>query len=994
MKEQKYRAGFYARVVVSVATLVFCLLFYFSVGYFGNLNLNQEIQEITDEIDENFRYLKLVSDFNPYWAKKLMSHFQVEPNARKLYEKLCGEFARFKLNPQFIVFDQHGRIEGNGHFLTNPDAWEKAAQILQKFCDGNDSSRSNIDWKEFKLSDSDFFILRKLLGNLFFPRNIYLNSNTEAPRLIINEFDSRAKLSWVNFDKNKGLVCLFDRKDLSSEKCILTEIEQLNKKYDGKIIFSIKKGSANIGQKFLQSEKHLVFNKQLNYSSFVSAGVDLKLVSPVDQLFQNRGLIVLLVIFGVMMLYKSIEKYFLSTRPRFSIRSKFVLLFLVSNVLPVLPLFFVAHSYLHTYRNNLVDEIKQNSLKCLRHFDEMYVSEKTRQIDNIRRELKFLGPKLKNEGIQIKSIKDFEDLQDPVPWVTFFVASSSSRMYCGGAIVENGQLGAEQSFDIDEFIERWAVDEQAVENKKAHAEKKLVSAETRQWLIRSFVDRCQAVTYMLQGVMVNLNRQKLEANDQLKLELFFEKTGVSEPEVFVHSFYQALDGIFPIGFGSIDYKNYVTLFSFDDTEKFDYGMLYTFSETNLQQKYFGERFFDFNRNSDGFRVCAVHKFGYVWPEGLLDNQSIAQLINRLSSLSTSELQIVEIEGEKHYARVLKGEVADCLKYVALFPVKNIDEKVKERYSPLLGLWIAVTMISFGFSMFLSRTVTEPVKELKRGVLALKARDFSVRLMKLGNDEFGYLSNFLNRTLNDLEELQVAGFVQEKLLPQMNESLTVGTVKIYGRTVSLNDLGGDYFDVLDIDNRRGIIIGDVAGHGVAASMIMAFVKACVIDLEKLYLDSVEFVNRLNRLFRTTRSKKQRKFMSFQYLLFNQDANFQYVNAGHCFPILIDSVAKTATMLKMINSPLGTSSKDIKDVQNHKLEDGQALVLYSDGYYETGDLGFERFCEILIRSYKPDPKDYFCEINKNINEILGQYQENDDKTMVIITVAIRSAIESTA
>ncbi|EKD80986.1 MAG: hypothetical protein ACD_39C02057G0001 [uncultured bacterium] len=212
----------------------------------------------------------------------------------------------------------------------------------------------------------------------------------------------------------------------------------------------------------------------------------------------------------------------------------------------------------------------------------------------------------------------------------------------------------------------------------------------------------------------------------------------------------------------------------------------------------------------------------------------------------------------------------------------------------------------------------------------------------------------------------------------------GQIRIYGKTVSLNDLGGDYFDIIKHQDLIGIVIGDVAGHGVAASLIMAFVKACIIKLEKLYARPLELVNRLNLLFRKTRNKKQRKFMSFQYLLFKKDANFEYVNAGHCFPILVDSVTKTAIPLKMIGSPLGTTSKDIKEVQNHRLNAGQALILYSDGYYETGELGFERFCDILVESYQFDPKDYFAAINNNIRAYLNHVVENDDKTLIVVSI----------
>ncbi len=87
--------------------------------------------------------------------------------------------------------------------------------------------------------------------------------------------------------------------------------------------------------------------------------------------------------------------------------------------------------------------------------------------------------------------------------------------------------------------------------------------------------------------------------------------------------------------------------------------------------------------------------------------------------------------------------------------------------------------------------------------------------------------------------------------------------------------------------------------------------------------------------------------------------------------------------MINSPLGTSAKLFKEEHSYQLQPGQSVILYSDGYYEVGDLGFEPFCEILKETWDNDPQKYYQNIEQRISAIIGSCEETDDKTLIIIS-----------
>jgi len=695
----------------------------------------------------------------------------------------------------------------------------------------------------------------------------------------------------------------------------------------------------------------MVLRAQLSHSSYAQAVADLDLIFPKDNLFHYRGLILITWLFFWITFYPVFSTRIKLDQLRIGIRNKFLLFFLISSILPAIPLSFFVRDYLHEFRETLIDSVSREGIKFLRYIDEQSILEKTQRIKMINDGIAELVPNLKQNGMQVGPLDSLRKILSPVSAALFVVASSSPRVFGKAGISCNGIL-----------------------------EEKIAHEETR---TEDYISQSNAVGWILRSVIANANGVSMEKKDQLKLEVFFETIGMSEPEVFIQKFYQDLEKIWEFGFGSFAYPCYVKFLSFSDKGKFDYGLLFAFDEPSLQEKYINGSYVDFNRNLGEYRLSAAHRLGRTWPENIMENPQFRTVFNSISPVNTSLNKLMSINGEEYLVQALQGNKSDFLKLVSLYPISRIDEQVNSKFRFLFWLWLASSLMSAGFSIFLARTISEPVKVLTKGVIAMGNRDFSQRLPDLGSDEFGHLGRVFNQTLADLEELQVAGFVQEKLLYQMEMPLKKGSVQIYGKTLSLNDLGGDYFDIVETENKTGILVGDVAGHGVAASLIMAFVKVSVINNETLYDQPAVFLNRLNSLFRATRSKKQRKFMSFQYILFTQDGNFSYINAGHCFPILVDTKKQTTTFLKMINSPLGTTSKEFTEVQHHLLEPGQAVVLYSDGYYEAGDLGIEKFQELLLQSYSQDPQQFYSQFKTAFNQALKNPELNDDMTLVIIT-----------
>lgn len=179
----------------------------------------------------------------------------------------------------------------------------------------------------------------------------------------------------------------------------------------------------------------------------------------------------------------------------------------------------------------------------------------------------------------------------------------------------------------------------------------------------------------------------------------------------------------------------------------------------------------------------------------------------------------------------------------------------------------------------------------------------------------------------LNKLKMGAELQKSLLPRQFPSIK--DVKFSSKYLPTLQLGGDYFDVVQIDDQYiGIIIADVSGHGVSAAMIAAMFKALFYNYKKHYLYPKDLFKIMNSEF--CRMINTGDFITAFYLVFDRyDSKITYVNAGHPFPLVLSNHSKK---IKELDSPgffLGVF-EDSSYKENHmKLNSGDKILFYTDG-----------------------------------------------------------------
>jgi serine phosphatase RsbU (regulator of sigma subunit) len=241
---------------------------------------------------------------------------------------------------------------------------------------------------------------------------------------------------------------------------------------------------------------------------------------------------------------------------------------------------------------------------------------------------------------------------------------------------------------------------------------------------------------------------------------------------------------------------------------------------------------------------------------------------------------------------------------------------------------------------------------------------------------------LRRTIERLKEheyaekeLEIARAVQQRLLPP--QEIDAGVFHVSARTEAAHSIGGDFYDVVRLeDGSTSVLIADVSGKGIAASLIMASCKAAIPFLAKSR-DPVQVMAALND--RLCHDLQRREFVAMALAHFDPETGVAtLVNAGMPDPLLlrrdgsVDVIASSGDRF-----PLGVRQSVRYEASSFKLERGDRMLMYSDGLAEASlngePIGYDRVRELAVE----------CEsVGELIAAVRAGAQIDDDATGVVI------------
>jgi sigma-B regulation protein RsbU (phosphoserine phosphatase) len=322
---------------------------------------------------------------------------------------------------------------------------------------------------------------------------------------------------------------------------------------------------------------------------------------------------------------------------------------------------------------------------------------------------------------------------------------------------------------------------------------------------------------------------------------------------------------------------------------------------------------------------------------------------------------------------------------------------------LVGVFLIVEMVSLWAGVKLTRTITGAVHELYEGTRHVREGDFSYRIAVQGNDQIAELGGSFNTMTENLgrlivvakekerleSELAIARDVQNQLFPKdvpFTRSLELKGVCNPARMVS-----GDYYDFMALPNDGlAFAIGDVAGKGISAALLMATIQSTMrtqlsaatgSPLE--HLSAAKMVATLNRQLYATTSLE--KYATFYFALYDEALHtLTYTNAGHLAPMLLHG--NDLEMLDSTGTVVGAFPVAVYQEKTVRLEQGDVLLAYTDGIVEPENVygemfGEDRLKDLLLKYARADSAELIARTMEAVVQWTGEGELQDDMTMVV-------------
>jgi phosphoserine phosphatase RsbU/P len=202
-------------------------------------------------------------------------------------------------------------------------------------------------------------------------------------------------------------------------------------------------------------------------------------------------------------------------------------------------------------------------------------------------------------------------------------------------------------------------------------------------------------------------------------------------------------------------------------------------------------------------------------------------------------------------------------------------------------------------------------------------------------------------LNDIErELEIAKKIQEAMIPQkLTVEENTGSFDLQGIVLPARQIGGDFFDFFPLDQHRiGLIIADVSGKSISASLFMAITKTLFRSIARICSTTDEALNKVNALL--TRDNPSCMFVTAFYAILDTSTGIlNYSNAGHTSPFILSTSGNISQLdTNPAEPPLGIESRISESSFSQKslvLKDRDCLFLYTDGITEAMNQQQEQF-----------------------------------------------------
>jgi len=254
---------------------------------------------------------------------------------------------------------------------------------------------------------------------------------------------------------------------------------------------------------------------------------------------------------------------------------------------------------------------------------------------------------------------------------------------------------------------------------------------------------------------------------------------------------------------------------------------------------------------------------------------------------------------------------------------------------------------------------------------------------------------LNEQLTDenvrlAAELEITERIQRMILPSADELRSIADLDIAGYMEPADDVGGDYYDVMQREGMVAVSIGDVTGHGLESGLVMLMTQTAVQALlQSGETDPVHFLDTLNRtIYNNVQRMDSDKNLTL--CLLDYQSGELKLSGQHEEMVVVrrDGQVELVDTIDL-GFPIGLDNDiaDFIDQTTVQLHPGDGVVLYTDGITEAENTdgeqyGLERLCGVVSRHWSQSAEEIKETVIADVRQHIGEQEVYDDITLVVL------------
>ena len=394
---------------------------------------------------------------------------------------------------------------------------------------------------------------------------------------------------------------------------------------------------------------------------------------------------------------------------------------------------------------------------------------------------------------------------------------------------------------------------------------------------------------------------------------------------------------------------------------------------------------------------------------ILNNGIISEGSHKGGTLTTNDMKLLANQETEVFFTATLFKVESLCRLERLdenttllvqLPMKEVyADRNTQAYESAFAAIILFAVIYVLISMLVQRIVVNNLELVNASLHRITNGHLDEVVSVRNSSEFASLSNDINQTVNVLkgyidaaekrieQELEFAHTIQDSALPK-NFTFPRSDFEIYALMDPAKEVGGDFYDFFLIgQNELAMVIADVSGKGIPASLFMMRAKTTIRDLAESGQTPSEILYKANNTL--CEGNDAEMFVTVWLGIIDlTTGHMRCANAGHEYPVLM----RAGGDYEYLRDKHGLALAAMEDMRFREyelqLDPGDKLFVYTDGVPEAIDeqveqYGAQRLTQVLNTVKDRDMKDTLPAVREDIAAFVGAADQFDDITMLGFT-----------